>query len=107
MQLLLFVLKLVKPVVDPALGEELLMRALLAQPPLVKNQDAICMLNGAETMRDHERGSTGEQAVQRFANEQLCFGIDAGSGFVENQEARIMCQRAGKIDELPLADGKC
>src|SRR6266446_1825183 len=107
MQLLLFVLELIQPIVDPALDEELLMRTLLAQPALVEYEDAIRMLNCAETMRDHERGSTGEQAVQRFANEQLCFGIHAGSGFVENQEARIMRQRAGKIDELPLADGKC
>src|ERR1700682_2141864 len=107
MQLLFFVLQLIEPIVDPALGEQFLMRALLAQPALVKYEDAIRMLNSAETMRDHERGSTREQTVQRFANEELCFGVHARSGFIENQEARIMRQRASKIDELSLAHGKC
>src|ERR1700730_10175451 len=68
MQLLLFVLELIEPIVNPALGEEFLMRALLAQPALVKYEDAIGMLNSAETMRDHERGSSGEQTVQGFAD---------------------------------------
>src|ERR1700682_335894 len=104
MQLLFFVLQLIEPIVDPALGEQFLMRALLAQPALVKYEDAIRMLNGAETMGDHERGSSREQTVQRFANEELCFGVHAGSGFIENQKTRVMRERAGKIDELPLAN---
>jgi len=40
-------------------------------------------------------------------NEQLGLGVHARSGFVENQEARIVGKGAGKIDELALADGKC
>src|SRR5882724_4210485 len=94
MQLLLFVLQLIQPVVNAAFGEKLLMRALLAQSPFVEYQNAIRMLNGAQPMSNHERGAPGQQAVQRFTNEQLCFGVHARGGFVENQEARIVRQRA-------------
>ena len=64
------------------------------------------MLNRAEAVSDDQRGPAGKQTIQGFANEQLGLGVHARSGFVENQEARIVGQRAGKIDELPLADGK-
>jgi len=52
MQLLLFVLELVEAVVDAALGKQLLMRALFAEAALVEDEDAVGMLNGAETMGD-------------------------------------------------------
>lgn len=47
MQLLLFVLELVEAVVDAALGEELLVRALLAEAAFVEDEDAVGMLNCA------------------------------------------------------------
>src|SRR5438445_12873429 len=82
------------------------MRALFAQAPFVKHEDAVGMLDGAETMRDDQRGSAGQQAIQRFSNEQLGLGVHAGGGFVEDEEARIVGQSASKIDELALVDRK-
>ena len=105
-QFLFFVLELVEAVVDAALGEKFLMRALFAQAALVEDENAVGVLNGAQAMGDDERGAAGEQAVERFANQQLGFGVHAGGGFVENQEARIVRQRAGEADQLALADGK-
>jgi hypothetical protein len=40
-------LELVEPVVDATLRQEFLVRALFAQPPLVKNKNAVGMLNRA------------------------------------------------------------
>src|SRR5258708_777665 len=82
------------------------MRALLAQASFVKDEDAVRVLNGAQPVRDDQRGSPGQQAVQRFANQQLRLRIHARSRFVKNQEARIVRHGARKIDELPLPDGK-
>src|ERR1700752_2669548 len=104
MQLLLLVLQLVEPIVNAPLGEQLLVRALFAEPALVEDEDAVGMLNGAEAMRDHQRGAATEQAVKGVADLQLGLGVDAGGGFVQDQKARIVCQRASKIDELPLTD---
>ena len=81
---LFFVLQLVKPVVNSALGEKFLVRALFAQFALVENQNAVGMLNRAQPMRDHERGAAREQPVERFANQQLGFRIHAGGRFIQN-----------------------
>src|SRR2546430_8190980 len=73
---------------------------------LCEHEDAVGMLDGAETMRDDQRGSAGQQAIQRFSNEQLGLGVHAGRGLIEDEEARIVGQRAREIDELALADRK-
>src|SRR5260370_9862559 len=104
--MLVFVLLLIKGIVNSALSEKLLMRALLTQTAFVECEDAVRVLNGAQPVRDYQGGSRGEQTIQSFANEQLGLGIHAGSGFVENQETRVVGQGAGKIDELALADGE-
>src|SRR5712671_3658577 len=104
MQLLLFVLELVEAVVDAALGEEFLVRALLAEATLVEDENAVGMLNGAEAMRDDQRGATAEQAVESIADLQLGLGVHAGSSFVKDEEARIVRQGAREIDELALTN---
>src|SRR5258707_8372902 len=77
MQLSLFVLELVEAVVDAALGEEFLVRALFAEAALVENENAVGMLNGAEAMRDDQRGATAEQAVESIADLQLGLCVHA------------------------------
>src|SRR6266567_5353550 len=57
-------------------------------------------------MCDDLRGASGKQAAQGFADLQFGFRVDAGGGLIENQEARIVSQGTGEIDELALADGK-
>src|SRR5438309_2511747 len=82
------------------------MRALLPQPALVEHENAIGVLNGAEPMRNNQRGTATEQAVQGVADLQLGFGVHARSSFIKDEEAWIVRQRAGEIDELTLADGQ-
>src|SRR5882762_2394700 len=106
MQLLLLVLQLVKPVVNTALGEKLLARALFAQAPFVEDEDAVGVLDGAQAMGDDQSGAPGEQAAESFANEKFRFRVHAGGGFVKDEETRIVGQGAGEIDELALADRK-
>jgi hypothetical protein len=56
-QLLLFVLQLIQSEVDSALRKQILVRALLAQTPFVEDQDPVRVLNRAEPMSNHQRGS--------------------------------------------------
>ena len=105
-QLLVFVLELIEPVVNASLTEQFLMGALLAQASFVEDENAVGILDGAQAVRDDNRGASGEQPVQGFANHHFGFCIDAGGGFVEDQEVRIMRQGAGEAHELALADGK-
>src|SRR5713101_2726580 len=103
-QLLLLVLQLVETIVNTALHEKLLVRALFAQTAFVEYEDAVGVLNGAQTMGDDQGGPAREQTAKGFANLELCFRIHAGGGFIEDQKAWIVRESARKIDELPLAD---
>jgi hypothetical protein len=46
-------LQLVQAVINPALRQQFLVRALLSQAAFVENQYAIGMLNGAQPVRNH------------------------------------------------------
>src|SRR5690242_4596865 len=105
-QFLIFVLKLVEAVVNASLAQQLLMRALLAQASLMEDENSVGMLDGAETMSNNDGRASRQQPVQSVADHQLGARVDAGSGFVENQETRIMCQRPGETHQLPLPHGK-
>jgi hypothetical protein len=52
-------LKLIKPVVNPTLREQLLMRTLFAKPAFVKHEDAVGVLNRTQPVRDNQRGAPG------------------------------------------------
>src|SRR5580700_8342152 len=105
-EFLLLILELIEAVVNAALCEELLVGALFAEAAFVKNEDARCVLNGAQAMSDHQRGTSGKEAVESFANLQLGFGVNAGSCFVKDEEVRIVRKSAREANELALADGE-
>src|SRR6267142_2009389 len=83
------------------------MRALFAEAAFVEDEDTIGVLDGAEAMRDDQRGAAAEQAVEGIADLQLGLGVHAGGGFVEDKEARIVREGAREIDKLALTNGKC
>src|SRR5580693_4364114 len=105
-EFLLFVLKLVEAVIDAALGQEFLMRALFAQTALVEDENAISVLNGAEAVRDYHGGAAFQQPIERFANHQFGLGVNARGGLIEYQELGIVREGTGETDKLTLADGK-
>src|SRR5580765_5198012 len=106
MQFLLFVLQLIQAVIDAPLCQKFLVRALFAQAAFVEYQNAIGVLNGAEAVSDYQCGAAGQQFVQRFADQELGLGVHAGSGFIQNKETRIVCQRAREINQLALSHGQ-
>src|SRR5258707_1451601 len=55
-------------------------------------------------MRDDKRRAAAEEAVEGIADLQLGLGVHAGGGFIKDEEARIVREGAGEIDELALAD---
>ena len=56
-QFLLFVLELIQAVIDAALGDQFLVGALFPKAAFVEHENTVGVLNGAETMRDHEGGA--------------------------------------------------
>ena len=88
----------------PALREQLLVRARLAQLALVQHQDLVHVLDGRQPVRDGDRRAAGHQHVQRVADQELGLGVDARRRLVEDQDARIERQRARERQQLLLPD---
>ena len=106
MKFLLLVLKLVEAVVNAAQGEKFLMRALFAQPPLVEDENAVGVLDGAQAVRDHHGGAALRADGRAPRGSELGLGVHARCRFVEDQKFGVVRQRAREADELALADRK-
>ena len=59
---LLFILQLIKLVINPATREQFLMIAHFAYLTFVKHDDLVNALNGREAVRNDERGAIRHQA---------------------------------------------
>ena len=70
----------------------------------MQHEDLVHVLDGREPVRDRDRRAAGHQHVQRVANQQLGFGVDARRRLVEDQDARIERQRARERQQLLLPD---
>ena len=70
------------------------------------DEDLIGAANGGEAVGDDEGGAAAHQVGEALLNQGFGFGIEAGGGFVEDQDARIGQNGAGDGDALALAAGK-
>src|SRR6266702_8864059 len=103
---LVFVLELVQLPIEAALGEQLLVRAHLAQLALVNHEDRVGALHGRETVSDQDARPAFDHALQGAPNAKFSVGVDARCSFVENENAGIVGERACEVDELLLARGE-
>src|SRR5713101_8134539 len=62
--------------------------------------------NGREAMGDDKCSAATHQVTQPFLNERFRFGVQAGSRFIENEDAWIGENGAGDGDALLLSTGK-
>ena len=69
-------------------------------------QDARTVLDGGKTVGDDEGGTSFQQLVQAFLQDDFRFGIDAGGRLIQNQYFRVGQQCAGKGNQLALSCGK-
>src|ERR1019366_1306004 len=100
---LILILQLVKLVVNPALGQQLLVRSHLADLAFVHHDDLVGALDGRESVRDDQRRSPFHHAVERVAYPELGLRIHARSCFIQNQNLRTMRQRARERNQLFLS----
>src|SRR5215470_5213893 len=80
--------------VEAAGLEELGMRALLHQPPLVKDDDLVGLLGHAQPMRHDERAASRHRRAQGTEDLGLLAGIHGGEDVVEDEDGRFRHERA-------------
>ena len=68
-------LQIVKVAVDAVLVEKRLMVAFFHYAAFLEDEDAVGVLNGAESVGDGEGRSAGEESLDRLLDESLARGV--------------------------------
>src|ERR1017187_7814109 len=82
------------------------MRALFDDFSSLQHNDAVGFEDGGESVRNDESGAVPNEVLHRVLDQALGFGVEGGSGFIEDQNARVLKDGAGDGDTLTLAAGK-
>ena len=96
-------LSFVETLVDGAGAEQLGMRADGFDPAVIDDHNAIGNFQGVEAVGDNQSGSIAHEFFQGAMNEGLVFRVGSAGEFIQNQDAGISKDRAGKGDALSLA----
>ena len=82
------------------------MRADFPDAAVVQDNDPVCILHCGKAMRDDDRRAVGHQFFKRIPNQHLCFRVDAGGRFIQDQDFRVVGQGTRKGKQLFLSHRK-
>src|SRR5688572_18449049 len=99
-------LPLVELLVRRAGAEQLVVLALTDDSPAVHDNDGVGGQDRAEAMSDDERCAFVHQALDGLLDQVLALGVDLAGGFVEDEDRRLLEDRAGDVQPLPLSAGE-
>ena len=77
--------------------------ALLDQSTLVQDQDPLGPAHAGEPVGDDEGGAVPHEDVEGLFDQPLGFGVQGGSGLVQDQQDRVPQDRPGDGQALALA----
>src|SRR3989440_12450094 len=86
-------------------SKQLFVRTLLDHSPLLQNQNRIRILNGAETVCDHNRRSTLHKPFQCVLYQAFALIIQRTRRLVQDQDPWIPQQGSRNGDTLSLPNG--
>src|SRR5271157_4356696 len=79
------------------------MRAALDDAATFYHQNLVGTANSGQAMRDDERGAPLHQVREAFLDHALRLGVEAGGGFVQDENARVGQDSARNRDPLALS----
>jgi hypothetical protein len=92
--------------VDAAEGEQLLVRSLLDGAAAVEHDERVHPPDRGQPVRDHDRRPVRHQRPERVLDQRFALGIERTGGLVEDQDRRVLQDRARDRDALALAAGE-
>ena len=93
----------------PRVGEHLVRRRLLDDPPQVHDRDPVAdVAHDREIVGDEQHGEAEPLAQALEQVEHVCLhrDVEGGDGLVGNEEVRLERERAGDAHTLPLTAGE-
>ncbi|MFO0671754.1 MAG: hypothetical protein U0235_19335 [Polyangiaceae bacterium] len=97
-------LRVHQPRVDAVLLEELFVRALLDELSFVHHEDAIGVDDGREAVRHDD--ARAREGLQLLLHLELGVGVERARRLVEEQDGRVIDERAREREPLPLTAGE-
>ena len=92
--------------IDAPLPKQFIMRARFNNSPSIQDDDSIRVLNGRESMCDHQGRSILHQIAQGQLYDPFRLGVECRRRFIEDQKRRITKNGSGNRQALPLATRK-
>src|SRR5690606_3559731 len=100
-------LKLEQPRIPPALLDELVMRALLDDPPLIHDDDPVRAPHRREAVRDQDRDLVPRRRAEMLEHVLLGLRVHRRGRLVEHEDLGFAAhERARARDPLPLPAGE-
>jgi hypothetical protein len=84
-------------------ADQFRVRAGVDQLPVIEDDDPVGALHGGQPMGDDDRRPAAHCRFQRRLHDALAFRVEAAGRFVEQQQRRVLEDRTGDGDALPLA----
>ena len=79
------------------------MGPILNDPPTIDNQDAVGVHDCLDPVGDYKSRPVLHQPAKRSSNFRLGFCVNGGGRIIQNQDPRILQERAGDRKPLFLA----
>ena len=76
-------------IVNSALFDQFLVRAQFPDPAIMKNQNPVSLLDGLQPMSNQDRCPSGRNGAECILDYQFGLGVDAGCGFIRDQNFKI------------------
>ena len=105
-RLLVAQLQAVERGVASALAQQFVMAAGFGDRAVLDDKDAVGIDDGVQPVRDHDRRAALAETLDGALHLPLGFGIERGGGLVEQDDRRVLEQRARDRDALALAAGQ-
>ena len=86
--------------------QQLLVAADLGDPAALERDDRVGAADGRQPVRDHERRPVAHQVGERILHQPLRFRVERRRRLVEDQDRRVLQQRARDRQPLALAAGQ-
>ena len=82
---------------------QIFMCSALDDAAVLQNDDQVGVADGREAVGDDQGSTPTHQARECVLDEPLAFRVEGGSGFVEDEQGRILEHGPGDGDALPLS----
>jgi hypothetical protein len=82
-------------------------RSLLCYSSLIEDNDPVCVMDRGKAMGDDNRSPAFAECPECVDKKPFSLSIEGAGGFIENEDGRILQERAGDRETLAFSARQC